>query len=350
MEHIFSTLFQKPLIAIWILFCLIPLIDEFIVKDIKVPTPKEMKENENKFSFKLPLYTFIALDWLAMFFTLNYLVSSNPGILNTIILLYILGGFGSMNLTVAHELLHKDNKLDKFLGTYSMIKNLYQHYSLEHVFGHHRHVGTPLDAVSASKGMPFDKIFIPAVINQYKQAWTHEQHIPILQQKMYWYTIQQMMMLLIIYFLFGLMGTIYFVVQAFISIRFLEVANYVEHYGLRRKEISPGQFEAIQPKHSWNSNYSIVNYILFKLQRHSDHHIHPFREYQNLVIEPDYPLLPCSYLTAFNLANFSNAWFDVMDNLIDNKDYLPTAIQKVKNFQQKQTIVLTILGLAQLLI
>jgi hypothetical protein len=36
---------------------------------------------------------------------------------------------------------------------------------LEHVFGHHRHVGTPLDAVSASKGMPFDKFFIPAVKN-----------------------------------------------------------------------------------------------------------------------------------------------------------------------------------------
>ena len=33
----------------------------------------------------------------------------------------------------------------------------------------------------------------------------------------------------------------------------LEVVNYVENYGLRRKEISPGKYERISVMHSWNA-------------------------------------------------------------------------------------------------
>jgi len=66
--------------------------------------------------------------------------------------LYLWGTLSSTNFTIGHELLHKDDLLDKTLGTLTLSKNMYMHYSIEHVWTHHRYVGTPLDPVSALKG------------------------------------------------------------------------------------------------------------------------------------------------------------------------------------------------------
>ena len=33
----------------------------------------------------------------------------------------------------------------------------------------------------------------------------------------------------------------------------VEAINYIEHYGLRRKEIAPGKYERTTIMHSWNA-------------------------------------------------------------------------------------------------
>ena len=45
---------------------------------------------------------------------------------------------------------------------------------MEHALGHHRQVGTPLDAVSASKGMKFEKFFF---ISAFKTKINRLRHI-----------------------------------------------------------------------------------------------------------------------------------------------------------------------------
>lgn len=52
----------------------------------------------------------------------------------------------------------------------------------------------------------------------------------------------------------------------------LEVINYIEHYGLRRKRLPDGTYEKVTIRHSWNAPHRFTNYLLYKLQRHSDHH------------------------------------------------------------------------------
>ena len=47
----------------------------------------------------------------------------------------------------------------------------------------------------------------------------------------------------------------------------LETVNYIEHYGLVRKERTK-----LYPRHSWNSNHMISGILLYNLTRHSDHH------------------------------------------------------------------------------
>jgi alkane 1-monooxygenase len=86
--------------------------------------------------------------------------------------------------------------------------------------------------------------------------------------------------------------------------------NYVEHYGLLRKKDSRGTYEPITEMHSWNSSSSP---LLFRIQRHSDHHMHCYRPYQILRKIDNAPQLPYDYVNTFILAMCPPLWFRVMD-------------------------------------
>src|SRR6185295_1924053 len=93
----------------------------------------------------------------------------------------------------------------------------------------------------------------------------------------------------------------------------LTQANYVEHYGLLRQKLPNGRYEAVQPRHSWNTNHIVSNLLLFHLQRHSDHHANALRPYQALRDFPDLPRLPSGYPGCYALASIPALWFKVMD-------------------------------------
>ena len=71
----------------------------------------------------------------------------------------------------------------------------------------------------------------------------------------------------------------YFLVYAIFLQFGLEVINYVEHYGLRRKEIAPGVYEKVNIRHSWNAAHRLTNALFFKIQRHSDHHENGYKPF-----------------------------------------------------------------------
>ena len=93
----------------------------------------------------------------------------------------------------------------------------------------------------------------------------------------------------------------------------LTCANYIEHYGISRKRLADGRYEACKPHHSWNSNHVASNWALFHLQRHSDHHAHATRRYQSLRTFANLPQLPSGYFGMFVLAYVPSLWFRVMD-------------------------------------
>jgi len=41
----------------------------------------------------------------------------------------------------------------------------------------------------------------------------------------------------------GLMGVLVYILESFVGVILLEIVNYARHYGLLRKEISPGEYE-----------------------------------------------------------------------------------------------------------
>mmetsp|Transcript_10190 Transcript_10190/g.8996 ORF Transcript_10190/g.8996 Transcript_10190/m.8996 type:complete len:101 (+) Transcript_10190:736-1038(+) len=98
-------------------------------------------------------------------------------------------------------------------------------------------------------------------------------------------------------YIFGLKMIFFHFVYFIIPILLLEGANYVEHYGIVRKKINEKYYESINHKHSWNASHRFSSYVFFRLQRHSDHHVHSYRPYQTLRSYEVSPQLPYGYET-----------------------------------------------------
>lgn len=86
----------------------------------------------------------------------------------------VCGLSAASNINVAHELIHKDNFLDKFLGTLTLARNLYTHFAIEHIFGHHRNVGTPKDPASSKQGQTVYEFIPQTLVGSYISAWNLE--------------------------------------------------------------------------------------------------------------------------------------------------------------------------------
>ena len=139
---------------------------------------------------------------------------------------------------------------------------------------------------------------------------------------MIWYTIVPILFSLLLTFVFSKNGEywqvpLFFFSQSVFAFTLLELVNYVEHYGIVRKEVAPGKYEKVNPLHSWNSSHLLSNFFLFQLQRHSDHHVYAHKRYQVLDHCDESPQLPFGYSTMIILALVPPLWYKIMDNRLE---------------------------------
>ena len=134
-------------IFLFIIYAVLPLLDEFFSLDQRNPTKEEREELEkNDFYFKLALYATVVLDWVIFFQVMNLFSEIEITLWTTISLLgfiFIFSNLQAVGFAVAHEIFHKQGDFNKYLGTIHMLKNLYVHFTYEHLYGHHRRVATP---------------------------------------------------------------------------------------------------------------------------------------------------------------------------------------------------------------
>ncbi len=230
---------------------------------------------------------------------------------------------GGIGINYAHELMHQSSKLERWLGDLLLANVLYSHFRSEHLLVHHRYVGTPRDPVTARYNEGFHRFF-PRVLRQCAaSAWRAEAamlarkgHGPLHRSNPFWrYAALQAGMVILALLIGGLPGIGLFLFQALIAVWYLELTNYVEHYGLTRKHLGDGKYEHVQPRHSWNAAHRVSNWLLINLQRHSDHHYKPSRRFPLLQTysRDDAPQLPLGYPAMTALAMIPPLWRRVMN-------------------------------------
>ncbi len=232
---------------------------------------------------------------------------------------------GSTGINVAHELGHRQSKMEQFFSKILLLPALYMHFFIEHNRGHHKTVGTDDDPVSAKKGEIIYLFWIKAIVGEFISAWNLEkellqknkQSVIGLHNEMIRFQLVQYGYLAGIFVSFGITGLLAALAVALIGVLLLETINYIEHYGLRRKKMPNGFYEPVLPKHSWNSDHELGRIMLYELTRHSDHHYKSTRKYQILRHFDDSPQLPMGYPAALLLALLPPLWFYTMDKRLE---------------------------------
>lgn len=162
----------------------------------------------------------------------------------------------------------------------------------------------------------------------------------------------------LIYKIYGMKVCILYLLSAFGSVFYLEAINYIEHYGLRREMKADGNYQKVTIRHSWNAPHRFTNYLLFKLQRHSDHHENSLKPYQTLVSLEQSPHLPHGYSVCIFMSFFPSTWFKIMNPLVDeynmtktgniNGEVMKRAVKETRKFIIKLAMVTTPLYIASL--
>ena len=235
----------------------------------------------------------------------------------------IVGGVLAIN--TAHELIHKDTRTEQFAGGLLLASVGYHGFKIEHLRGHHVHVSTPLDASSARYGQSLWNFLPRALLRNTINAWGLETQRLSRQGLPWMHWRNEMLQWSAVWLVFaaaatawlGLPGLVFFMLQGFFAACSLEVINYIEHYGLERRQLGDGRYERTTHLHSWNSDYALSNLFLFHLQRHSDHHETPRRRYQVLVHHADSPQLPGGYAAMFVLALVPPLWFRAVNPRVE---------------------------------
>ena len=227
---------------------------------------------------------------------------------------------GTNGINVAHELGHRDTKIERLMAKILLLPAFYMHFYIEHNFGHHLNVGTPKDPATSKKNQSVFSFWLTSVLGQISSAMEIQKKL--LQNRtagffsiyndFFYYQLFQLIYLITVGYFFGLWGALIALCIALVAVLLLETINYIEHYGLVR-ESKGNRYERVTPMHSWNSNHAVGRLVLYELTRHSDHHHRASKKYQILESIEESPQLPFGYTTSMLIALVPPIWFKMMN-------------------------------------
>ncbi len=311
--------------ALWIpvafFYLVVPLLDWLMGEDRSNPPESAVPALDADMYYRWITYAMVPVLWGAFVFSVWFAARHNLPLHGWVAMVFIMGSVGGFSINLGHELGHKNTTLERWLAKLILAPTGYGHFTVEHNRGHHRDVATPADPASSRLGESIYRFVLREMPGALVRAWTLESERLRRDGRSVWSWRNEILQpaaitVLLWAALAAWLGAqiLPFLVVASLWANFqLTSANYVEHYGLLRAQISPGKYEACQPHHSWNSNHIFSNWAVFHLQRHSDHHAHPLRRYQSLRHFENLPQLPSGYFGMFLVAYVPPLWRRVMD-------------------------------------
>lgn len=259
--------------------------------------------------FDAMLYLTVPLMALALGLGLVSLAGALPattplGLVGMVLALGLFAGAAATN--VAHELVHRTGDRRAWYTARALLAvTADTGFAIEHVYGHHRHVGTARDPATARRGETLYAFVARSTLGQITSAFAFERERLARHGVSPWSWHNRLLsgqILTIALFvagwaLAGLSGLALLAIVALQGKAYLEAVNYIEHYGLARE---PGT--RVETRHSWNSHRAISNALLYNLPRHAEHHIEAAKPFWQLEVREGAPVLPHGYKTMILLA------------------------------------------------
>jgi|SRR5882672_2271254 len=300
----------------------IGLLDFVVGRDRRNPSPEALPTLERERLYRAILYICAAVDLAIIGWGAAVVARGELSPAQTLGLMLSVGFVtGAQGITFAHELGHARSKADQLLAKVLLTAVCYGHFFIEHNRGHHVRVATPDDPASARFGETFYSFYVRTLTGSWLNAWKleaerlrrHGLRFWTWRNQMLWFTTVPVLVFGTLWLALGPLAAALYVVQSWMAFTLLEAVNYVQHYGLARRQVKNGGYERVAHHHSWNASETLTNCFLIHLQRHSDHHENPSRAYQALHLYPDGPELPTGYSGMLPLAFVPPLWFAVMN-------------------------------------
>lgn len=295
------------------IFILHPILDNLVLKNSEVSS----KAPSQKLTLMVLLLIFpflVLFGFLGIIFSLK---SSNLELLGLILSFGTIMGF--MGITTAHELIHHKDKRMRLIGNLLLSLVNFTHYSVEHVFAHHKNVATPEDPATAKKNEWIYTYFFRSYFLGFKEAFLIERKRLQNSKRMFFnnrviiWLLVQLTWDFFIYLIFGERAVIFWIGQSAMAILLLQTADYIEHYGLVRRKNTDGAYEPAKAQHSWDSYKALTNYSLINLGYHSYHHLKPTLPFTELKRTEESQKLPYGYSAMALLALVPPLYFKIMN-------------------------------------
>ena len=309
----------------FVVFGLIPVLDQIIGKDAANPPDSAIKYLERDRYYRWCTYLFLPLQFASLIFACYLWSDGGLSFGENLGLALSVAMVGGIAINTAHELGHKRKNGERWLSKIALAQTGYGHFFIEHNRGHHVRVATPEDPASSRLGESFWEFLPRTVSGSLRSAIDLERERLGRKDKGFWTLENDVLnawlmsaaLFIGLVVVFGTAVIPWLLLQAVVGFSLLEVVNYLEHYGLLRQwDEEKDRYELCRPEHSWNSDNVASNVFLYHLQRHSDHHANPLRRYQALRHFEGLPELPSGYATMMLLAYVPPLWFRVMDPLV----------------------------------
>ncbi len=91
----------------------------------------------------------------------------------------------------------------------------------------------------------------------------------------------------------------------------LESVNYIQHYGLLRKQ-HDGEYEKTGAEHTWDADHFFSSFMTFRVGHHSYHHL-VVKPYYLLDTEAQAPKLPMGYFWSIAMVLLPPWWHRVIN-------------------------------------
>ncbi len=242
---------------------------------------------------------------------------------------------GAAGTNVAHELVHRTGSaMSLLIGRWLLAFSFDTTFSIEHVYGHHKHVATPQDPASAKRGENVFRFAVRSFVQGNISGFRIEaDRLRRRGLSLFGFAnraitgqFMSLFILAVFYWIGGWAGVLACIVVGLQGKFYLELVNYIEHYGLVRV---PGT--RVEARHSWNCYRSISGAILYNLPRHSHHHSFAAKPFWSLEVDEDGPVLPYGYMSMILLALVPPLFKAKMQPLLEHWDttYANSAEKKI---------------------
>ncbi|MEM7182981.1 MAG: fatty acid desaturase, partial [Spirochaetota bacterium] len=268
-----------------------------ILLDFILPMDTSARKIDTPLLARIPLYIFmvILMPWMYVAF-FNYMQTSLAG--GTLTWVAALGATTSLlwinvlpNIPVLHELGHGRGRFDVFLSYVGclFIGNFSRMITHTHV--HHIHASTIHDPDTPRRGESILAFAVRAAYSNWVEIYKMDQKrlqgqgfFSFLRSWFFISILVQSTILALTYYFFGGVIALCIAGATFGAMFFLEVFNYLQHYGIVRKPE-----DAFAPRHVWNHLQAATRAFSYDITNHTPHHLAGDSPFQKNIPDTEAP-------------------------------------------------------------